>query len=251
MSPPTRLQDIQRKVVDVGVLGLLTGILISVGALSVIGGMKLAVRSSEVEVPHIEGLTLKEATRVLSTVQLSLNHSGDRYASDAPEGSIVSQLPRGGSRTKEGRRIRAIVSKGPRTHAVPDLIGSTSRVAEVATQQANYVIGHVSTVTLGVVEGDRKGKVLAQFPPAGSSSAVTPRIDILIESGGPTSYVMPEFLGKSVNEVKPFLNSEKMKLDRVHYRLQHGTQKGTVIGQFPRPGHVVKSNQGIRLAVVQ
>ena len=52
MSPPTRLQDIQRKVVDVGVLGLLTGILISVGALSVIGGMKLAVRSSEVEVPN-------------------------------------------------------------------------------------------------------------------------------------------------------------------------------------------------------
>ena len=163
----------------------------------------------------------------------------------------MSQFPQGGSRSKEGRRVKAIISKGPRTHAVPDLVGSSSGVAEVATQQANYVIGHVSTVTLDAVEEDRKGKVLAQSPPSGSNSAVTPRIDILMESGRPTSYVMPEFLGKSLNEVKPFLNGKRMKLDRVHYRLQHGTQKGTVIGQFPRPGHVVKSNQGIRLAVVQ
>ena len=247
MSPQTRLQGIQRKVVDIGVLGLLIGILISVGALSVIAGMKLAVRSSEGEVPYIEGLTLKEANRVLSTVELSLNHAGDRYASDASEGSIVYQFPGGGSRTKEGRRVKAIVSKGPRTHPVPDLVGSSSGGA----QQANYAIGHVSTMTLDTADEDRKGKVLAQSPLPGSNSAVTPRIDILMESGKAISYVMPEFLGKSLSEVRLFLNGKKMKLDRVHYRLQHGTQKGTVIGQFPRPGHLVKSDQGIRLAVVQ
>jgi beta-lactam-binding protein with PASTA domain len=251
MSPQTRLQDIQRKVVDVGVLGLLIGILVSVGVLSVIGGMKLAVRSSEVEVPRIEGLTLKEASRILDTVQLSLDHAGDRYASDVPEGSIVYQFPRGGSKTKKGRRVKALFSKGPRTHPVPDLVGSSSGVAEVATQQTNYVIGHVSTMTLGAANEDRKGKVLAQSPFPGSNSAVTPRIDILVESGEAISYVMPEFLGKSLSEVKPFLNGKKMKLDRVHYRLQHGTPKGTVIGQFPRPGHLVKSDQGIRLVVVQ
>ena len=59
-----------------------------------IGGMKLAVRSSEVEVPHIEGLTLKEANRVLGTVELSLNHAGDRYASDAPRVLLCLSSPR-------------------------------------------------------------------------------------------------------------------------------------------------------------
>ncbi len=237
---------IQRKAQDVGLVLLLVGILVAVGLIGLIVGMKLTVNRSEVEVPQLVGLTLEAANDSLDPLELALRVAGERYDSAVPDGTILSQLPPPGTRSKPGRTVQAVLSKGTRTHPVPDLIGSTSGVAKMTSEQSNYVIGRISTIT---VPGMGKDTVLAQSPPPGSTSAVTPRIDVLVVSGDESKYIMPDFVGMNLNRVKPFLEAHKLKLEKVHYRFHQGLSKGTVIGQLPRSGHMLRSDDMIALEV--
>lgn len=245
----TRVQSgIQRKALDVGLVFLLSGILVAVGLFGLIVGMKLTVSQSDVEVPRLVGLTVEAANKSLHPLDLTLRVSGERYDSEVPGEMILSQLPPSGSISKPGRTVQAVLSKGTRTHPVPDLIGSTAGVAKMTSEQSNYVIGRISTIR---VPGMAKDTVLAQSPPAGSTSAVTPRIDVLIVSGEESKYIMPDFVGMNLNRVKPFLEAHKLKLKKVHYRLHQGLVKGTVIGQVPRSGHMLMSEDEIALEVAR
>ncbi len=231
-----------------GVVVLLGAVLLAVGLFGVVAGMKLTVSRSEVGVPALLGLTLEAAERELQQVELALRVAGERYDESIPGGAILSQFPPAGTRSKPGRTVQAILSKGARTHPVPDLIGSTAGVAKMTSEQSNYVVGRISTITVPRLAKDT---VLAQSPPPGSTSAVTPRIDVLMVSGEASRYIMPDFVGLNLNRVKPFLEKHKLELEGVHYRFHQRLTKGTVIGQIPRSGHMLKGDEGITLEVAR
>ena len=247
-ASPESYPGVPRKVVDVGVVVFLGAILVAVGLLGVIAGMKLVVSRSEVEVPSLLGLTMEAAKRHLQPLELSLRVAGERYDAAVAGGAILSQFPPAGARSKAGRTVQAVLSKGTRTHPVPDLIGSTAGVAKMTSQQNNYVVGRISTIR---VPGVVKDTVLAQSPPPGSTLATTPRIDVLMVSGDAAAYVMPDFVGMHLNRVKPFLEKHALLLEEVHYRFHQSMTKGTVVGQFPRPGHMLKADEGITLEVAR
>ncbi len=247
-SSPQSRPGIQRRVLDVGVVVLLGAVLVAVGLFGIIAGMKMTVSRSDVEVPSLLGLTLEEAERELQPFELALRIAGERYDASVPGGAVLSQFPPPGTRSKPGRTVQAILSKGTRTHPVPDLIGSTAGVAKMTSEQNNYVVGRISTIRVPRVAKDT---VLAQSPPPGSTLAVTPRIDVLMVSGEAPGYVMPDFVGMNLNRVKPFLEKHELELEKVHYRFHQSMSKGTVIGQFPRPGHMLKSDEGITLEVAR
>ena len=247
LSPDSQ-PGIQRRVLDVGVVVLLGAILVAVGLFGIIAGIKLTVSRSDVEVPSLVGLTLEVAESELQPFELTLRVAGERYDAGVPAGAVLSQFPPAGTRSKPGRTVQAILSKGTRTHPVPDLIGSTAGVAKMTSEQNNYVVGRISTITVPRVAKDT---VLAQSPPPGSTLAVTPRIDVLMVSGEAPGYVMPDFVRMNLNRVKPFLEKHELELEEVHYRFHQSVTKGTVIGQFPRPGHMLKADEGISLEVAR
>ena len=238
----------KRKVLDVGIVVLLGAILLAVGLFGVIAGIKLTVSRSDVAVPSLLGLRLEAAENELQPFELALRVAGKRYDAGVPSGAILSQYPPAGTRSKPGRTVQAILSKGTRTHPVPDLIGSAAGVAKMTSKQSNYVVGRISTITVPLVAKDT---VLAQSPPPGSTSAVTPRIDVLMVSGEASRYIMPDFVGLNLNRVKPFLEKHELKLEEVHYRFHQSLTKGSVIGQIPRPGHMLKGDEGITLEVAR
>ena len=250
VRPTTSIQEshpgIQRKVLDVGVVVLLGTVLVAVGLFGIIAGIKLTVSRSDVEVPSLLGLTVQAAESELQPFELALRVVGERYDAAVPGGAVLSQFPPPGTRNKPGRTVQAILSKGTRTHPVPDLIGSTAGVARMTSEQNNYLVGRISTIKVPRVAKDT---VLAQSPPPGSTLAVTPRIDVLMVSGEAPGYVMPDFVGMNLNRVKPFLEKHQLELEEVHYRFHQTRTKGTVIGQFPRPGHMLKADEGITLEV--
>ncbi len=247
-SDPESNPGIQRRVLNAGVVVLLGAVLVVAGLFGIIAGMKLTVSRSDVEVPSLLGLTLEAARSELQPFELALRVAGERYDAGVPGGAVLSQYPPAGTRSKPGRTVQAILSKGTRTHPVPDLIGSTAGVAKMTSEQNNYVVGRISTIT---VPGVAKDTVLAQSPLPGSTLAVTPRIDVLMVSGEAPGYVMPDFVGMNLNRVKPFLERHELELEEVHYRFHQSMTKGTVIGQSPRPGHMLKADEGITLEVAR
>ncbi len=231
---------------DVGWLVLLGGILVAASLLFAMVGMRIAVRRTEVSVPAVVGMTTEQAKAVMERAELRLEVIGQRYDETAEKGRIIAQFPAAAGRLKAKRPVQVHLSLGPRTHPVPNLLGSTLRVAQLKAGQYNYEVGHVSQITR---EGSEKETVIAQFPPPDSADAVSPKINILISKGVPASYVMPDVTGQNLNEVQPYLEARGFKLPSVDYRFYRNATKGTVVKQFPEPGYLLAQGDTINLEV--
>ena len=168
---------------------LLIGSLIAVGLSSAYMGMRLAVRGTEIEVPSIIGVSVKEATFALDELKLKIGVIGERFDPEIPEGGIISQHPRAGGQVKTSGEVQVVVSLGEKRNPVPDLIGSTLRVARLMVSQLGYELGNISQIS---VPGSAEQEVIHQFPPPNWRETLSPRIDVLISSESVARYVMPK-----------------------------------------------------------
>lgn len=245
---PTQTRALQKKVLDLGMLFLLAAVLVAAGVISGIVGMRLAVRKTEVVVPAIVGLTLDQAAADLTELQLEVKVMGERYDDQYPKGEIISQYPPEGGRIKAGRYLQVVVSLGRRTHAVPDLLGSTVRVAQLTAAQYSYGIGHITRISYPGVDED---VVIQQDPEAGSTSATDSRISLLVSEGPPGRFSMPDLRGRNLNEVEPFLNTRGFEVESITYRFYRGVVKGTVVKQYPEPGNLLLEGDPVNLEVAR
>ena len=241
-------RELYRHLADWGLLILLAGILVTVGLMGAVVGMRFAVRSAEVVVPLVTGKDRESAEAVLDGRDLGLEVIGDRYDDDVAKGTIISQNPRAGRRIKAKRAVQVMMSLGKRSHPVPDLIGSTLRVAQLASAQDNHEIGRVSEINwLGVEEGI----VIQQYPAPGSTTVASPQINLLISRGKGRRHIMPDFKGKNLNEVQPFLQSQGFELANIEYRFYRNAIKGSVVKQFPGAGYLLTDGDTINLGVAR
>ena len=75
-----------------------------------------------VDVPDVTGLRQANAEVALGQRSLEPLVSG-QVSIDVPEGRVISQDPVAGSRVKRGSTVSVIVSVGPQTLSLPDLVG--------------------------------------------------------------------------------------------------------------------------------
>ena len=238
----------QKKVLDVGLLALLLGVLVAAGLMSALVGMRLAVRSTEVTVPQVVGLDQETAKEALDGVQLGLRVTAERYDSEVPKGLVLEQFPKQGRSVKALRDVQVILSLGERNHPVPNLVGTTVRVAQLTAAQYNYEVGFVSELPDDDLE---EGRVLQQFPEAGATDALSPKINLLVSAGKPGRYVMPQLVGRNMNEVTQFLEEKGFEVGRINYRFYSNVRKGTVVKQFPEVGHLLKDGEIVNLEVAR
>ncbi|MDF6041971.1 Stk1 family PASTA domain-containing Ser/Thr kinase [Streptomyces sp. JH14] len=80
-------------------------------------------KGSPVDVPHVTGMSVDEATAALEEEGLKAKVLPDRVNSPEAAGEIARQSPGGGAQAAEGDTITLTVSKGPRMLDVPDVTG--------------------------------------------------------------------------------------------------------------------------------
>lgn len=244
----SRSKTLQQKVLDVGVLFLLGAGLIAAGMFSGILGMRLAVRGTEVVVPEITGSTADEARQILTQRDLDLQVIGERFDQNFPAKKILAQYPNSGGRLKAKRPVQVILSLGSRTHPVPDLTGSTVQVARLEVAQYNYEIGHVTRIAS---EGFDKDVVLSQDPEPGSSDVSNSKINLLVSSGDPGRFLMPDLTDRNLNVVEPLLREAGFQVDSITYRFYANARKGTVVKHFPEPGSLLVAKASVHLEVAR
>ncbi|MFZ0428874.1 MAG: PASTA domain-containing protein, partial [Acidobacteriota bacterium] len=130
-----RQVNLQTRFIGWGKVCLLGGIIVSAFLMSMIIGMRLAVRGHEVETPALVGMALSDAQVVFQRLHLKLMVSGNRYDEMVPAGAIISQVPGAGVRTKSDGSVQVIVSLGRRTRPIPELSGSSVRAARMLLEQ--------------------------------------------------------------------------------------------------------------------
>jgi serine/threonine-protein kinase len=192
--------------------------------------------SRTVEVPDLYGKSLLESNKLLTKEGLYLKIEGEDYDSTLPPGNILRQDVPAGSKVKERRGIKVIISKGPRVKSVPMLVNETLSNAESMLLQKGLKITRVIMVHSDTVEKDR---IVAQKP--GPDERVSDHFTVLVSLGPyDISYYCPDFKGMPFEQARELIERLKLKIET------EGSGE-TIVAQKPEPGKRVKSGDTIYL----
>jgi eukaryotic-like serine/threonine-protein kinase len=233
------------RVWSAGKLLVLVGALILTYVLSAAIGMRVALKTREVQVPLLTGKTVNEATGMLTEAGLNLKvEEGRRLDPKVPAGQIVTQDPVAGVRTRRERSVKVWVSGGPRSTTIPELSGESERTAQLRLQQEG--LGLASTAEIRSSDYPA-GTVVAQFPAARTNAA---QVALLVNRGERGArYVMPDLIGVDGSRAAEVLRARGFRATVVGDHPYPGVAPGIVLRQNPQAGFQIAPGEPISLEV--
>ena len=206
-------------------------------------GMRVALKSREVEVPTLVGRSVNEASTLLTSTGLALKvEEGPRIDPKIPAGQVVSQEPQAGTRTRSERSVRVWVSAGPRATSVPALVGESERTAQLRLEEQGLKLVTSSEVRSSDYPA---GAVIAQTPPPKSNSG---EVALLVNRGERgVTYVMPDLIGVNGDRAADVLRARGFRVAVVGDHPYPGIPSGIVIRQSPQAGFQISPGETISL----
>ncbi|MGM0441378.1 MAG: PASTA domain-containing protein [Elusimicrobiota bacterium] len=232
---------------------LILSMVVVVGVISVIlvnSLMNRVIHSRrEVIVPDITEMPLKKALSELSEYNLSLMKIAEKYNSNIPDGSIITQSPPPGFMVKEGKPIEAVISTGGKTVFVPELEGKSLRQVELLLRQAGLDIGEQTRTYSNSV---REGHIVAQDPRDGEVVQENSYVDIVVSKGPAKEKEvkkMPDLLGKDIREAEKIINDMNLKIESVNTKLVDDKSEGIVVKQSPEVDYTIVKDTEVVLTI--
>ncbi len=215
-------------------LFLLFTFLAILALISAITTIKFTIESNQERTPDLVGMNIEAAEGIAQGLGLVVkvddklfNH---RYAAD----EVISQEPRSRAYVKTGQHIHVLVSLGPQRITVPDLVGSTARVAQIVAVEQGLTVGDVAKVYW---PGTQPGQIVAQDPPSSSAAIQSPAINFLVSLGqAPPAFVCPDFAGMKLNQVRVPIKSAGFSITTVDQVADPSAPSGVILSQSPPPG---------------
>lgn len=225
------------------------GLLFVVFGLSSYVAFNLFVRSGVTPVPDLQGLGEDEARSRLIDQGLEARHSpeNDRFDAGLESGRVVTQRPRAGSLVKRGSGVDLVLSRGPNQVPVPEVTGQAVQAAQVTLAAAGLQLGE----TLSIYSNQQQaGLVAYQDPAAGSLAAPSTPVRLFLSLENPAqTYVMPDLIYRSYDDVRGFFEQRGFHLGSVRFETYEGIPPGIVLRQFPLAGHPLHPQDPIALVV--
>jgi eukaryotic-like serine/threonine-protein kinase len=208
----------------------------------------LFVRSGGTTVPSVVGLPRDEAAARLADQGLGLrwDREATRYDEAIPAGHVARQNPDARTYVKRGSSVTVVVSQGPQRLEVPDLGGMTLPAAQAALSGNGLAVGRIQ----GAFSEREPGDVLGQHPDPGAAVAPSTEVDLLLAMAGPGErYIMPDLVYRDQEEVRRYFQRHGFRLGSVKFERYEGVAAGTILRQFPLPGHALRRSDAISLTV--
>jgi serine/threonine-protein kinase len=236
---------LKTRVWSAGKLLVLVGALFLTYVVSAAIGMRIALKTREVEVPALAGKTVNEATALLTETGLNLKvEEGRRLDPKVQAGQIVIQDPAAGVRTRRERSVKVWVSAGPRSSSIPALSGESERTARLRLEQEGLALGPVAEIRSADYPA---GTIVAQFPAPKSSAA---QVALLVNRGERGArYVMPDLIGVDGSRAAEILRVRGFRATVVGDHPYPGVAPGIVLRQSPQAGFQIAPGEPISLEV--
>ena len=233
------------RVYSAGKLLVLAGALILTYLLSAAVGMRVALRTREVQVPPHPGKTVNEATGLLTEAGLNLKvEEGRRLDPKVPAGQIVTQDPAAGVRTRRERSVKVWVSGGPRSTTIPELSGESERTAQLRLQQEGLGLSYIAEIRSADYPA---GTIVAQSPAPRTNAA---QVALLVNRGERGArYVMPDLIGVDGSRAAELLRARGFRATVVGDHPYPGVAPGIVLRQNPQAGFQIAPGEPISLEV--
>lgn len=230
------------------------GVVTAAGALSALGLLAFwwalggVVHNRPVQVvPDLKGKSISGALDMLGALNLALSKESAEFNASVPIGSILRQRPPAGTKVREGKTVRVVVSQGGETVFTPSVAGLPLRNAEMLLRQSQLMLGEVTEAYSLRME---KGLVLSQDPRSESSVERGSLVNVVVSGGPPPEGIvlMPDFLRKNAAEASQWAASVGLNASVTK---DPGSlfPYGTVLSQEPGPDAVVSEGASVRLVV--
>ena len=215
-------------------LFLLLTVLVAVALLSAITTIRFTIHGHQETMPKLVGMTPEAAQQAAGNLGLMMKVEDKVYSTQQPANQIVSQEPPAGTRIKVGQHVHVLVSLGPPRVAVPNLVGSSLRAAQITAVQRGLSVASVAALPWPGTEADQ---VIAQDPPPTTANVHSPAISLLVSlSEEPPAYLCPNLTGQPLATVRRQLEEAGLKVGQVTPFPAENAPKGTILSQTPAPG---------------
>ncbi|NOT26731.1 MAG: PASTA domain-containing protein [Acidobacteria bacterium] len=233
------------RVWSLGKLLLLAGALVVTFFGFALVGMRLALRTREVQVPDLVGAPIERATQIAADLGLGLRvDPNPRPDERIPAGSVLQQDPTAGEGVRQQRTLRVWVSSGPRSTMMPGLVGQSERTARLRVGEDGIEVVTVSEFRSPEYSADA---VVSQDPPPGSRA---PRVSLLVNRGeSSATYLMPDLTGLAGERAAEVLRTRGLRVSIVGSQPAPGLPAGTVVRQQPAEGFQIGPSDSISLEV--
>jgi serine/threonine-protein kinase len=196
-----------------------------------------------VAVPNVVGQPADQAQAALEAAGFSVTRATD--TSDRPVDEVIDQDPAANEQAEEGSEVRIILSAGPATATVPDVIGRTVDEASQALIEAGFVPRQQPEENADV----EQGLVIRTDPAANSEAALNATVTIFYSSG-PDTIPIPDVGGQSVNDARNTLEDAGFTgTIQERQEASNDVEEGQVIGTEPGAGQQAPANATITLVV--
>jgi beta-lactam-binding protein with PASTA domain len=203
--------------------------------------------SGKVTVPDVTGQGQGIALARLEQAGLSTS-SSQANSSTVPGGNVIAQTPHAGSAVGKGSRVSIVVSSGPGSLAMPQVVGETEAKAVAKLKAAGLQPSAQSQPNAKVAQGT----VISTDPSAGIELQVGSAVTVVVSSG-PQQVKVPEVTGSTQAEAKAALTAVGLKVGSVTQQPQAagGKAAGTVLSQSPAAGTALQTGQAVNITVAQ
>lgn len=224
-------------------LALLCGAIAIGGGL--LGGSSDRTPPQRFALEHVDDGTLQldEAVRRLERLGLVVDTEyvpNERLA----RGTVSAQRPQAGAKVEQGSVIKLSVSDGPAGTVVPGVVGQ--QFADAALSLAGV------TLTFTRVERPDEriaaGEVISSRPEPGARVQPGASVELVV-SQGPPPRIVPEALGRKIEEVLVDLGRAGLSVGKIDRPFRTDIAPGTVLDASPPAGSGVPRDMPIDLVV--
>ena len=197
-----------------------------------------------VVVPSVVGLAQSGAATALNNAGLTVGSITQQTNSTVPAGTVISQNPTAGASVAPGSAVDLVVSSGPASITVPNVVGLAQNAAAAALQKANLTVGSITRQTSTSVPA---GSVISQNPAAGTSVAPGSAVDLVVSLGPPVT--VPNVVGQTQSTATAVLQRFNLTVGSVTRQVTPGVAPGIVLSQNPAAGTSVAAGTAVDLVV--
>jgi eukaryotic-like serine/threonine-protein kinase len=162
----------------------------------------LLTRPAQVTVPSVVGEPINTARTVLQNAGFKINVVPE--ASPKAAGTVIGEIPTGGSQADHGSTVLLTVSTGPGNVPVPStIVGDTLPRARRALRKSHLKLGNVISQSSDQFAA---GHVINTSPPPGQTVTVGSKVTLFV-STGPAKVSIPNVTGESLSQAKSDLHA--------------------------------------------
>jgi beta-lactam-binding protein with PASTA domain/tRNA A-37 threonylcarbamoyl transferase component Bud32 len=197
-----------------------------------------------VVVPTVTGKQLTQAIALLQGA--NLGYTVHNVTSNQPVGTVLSQVPSGGTKTLETHKVALTVSGTQSTVSVPSVVGQSPARAGSILSQANLTVGSQSTAC----SSEPNGVVSSQSPAGGANVQPNTPVNLVVSSGN--CVPVPGVVGQSQSAATSAISGAGLVANTTFdTTCAGGAQPGNVDSQSPGSGAQVNSGSTVNISVCQ